>query len=285
MTDAKTALVLGGGGSKGAVQAGFLRAIERLEIDVDQVVAASIGAINGAFFAAGVPPRYIVSEWARVRRRDLFSFNWNLLRSPSRASSVFSFRRLRRFLTERLPVRRFEELSIPLALVTTDLGTGEAYFWDEGDLVEAILASCAVPGLLPPVRGPDGQLLIDGSLSDNVPVEAAFERGANRVIGMLCRTCSTCQPRELGLVNMLGQAFGIAVDCKWRSDARRYEGHPDVQIIAPDVGLHVPSLDFSQGHELWRAGYKMSLRALKRGSADSRRREEWGTSALVSAGD
>ncbi len=78
--NAKTALILGGGGSKGAVQAGFLRAVERLEIDVSLVIAASVGAINTAFFTAGVPARYIVKEWSCIRRRDLFGLSWELLR-------------------------------------------------------------------------------------------------------------------------------------------------------------------------------------------------------------
>jgi NTE family protein len=260
----KTALILGGGGSKGAVQAGFLRAVEKLNIDVDLVVAASVGAINGAFFAAGVPTRYMVTEWARMKRRDVFGFNWELLTKRSRASSVFGFRRLRRFLTDLLPVHTFEELAIPLVIVTTDLATGEPYLWERGDLIEAILASSAVPGLLPPVEGPHGRLLIDGALSDNVPVETAFERGIDRVLGILCRTCAACQPRDISLSSMLGQAFGIAADCKWRSDARRYAECDDVLIVEPDIGLDVASLDFTQGSELWQAGYRLSRRAIQR---------------------
>ncbi|UCC82776.1 MAG: patatin-like phospholipase family protein [Gemmatimonadota bacterium] len=259
-----TALILGGGGSKGAVQAGFLRAVEKLDIEVGLVVAASVGAVNGAFFAAGVPARYMVAEWSRLRRRDLFGLNWDLVRKRSRSPSVFSSRRLRRFLEKRLPVRRFDELAVPLVIVTTDLATGEPYLWDRGDLIEAILASCAVPGLLPPVRGPHGRTLIDGALSDNVPVEVAFRRGAGSVLGILCRTCAACRPLELGLAAMLGQAFGIAVDCKWRSDARRYAESDDVLIVAPEIGTHVQALDFSHGKELWQAGYRLSRPLLER---------------------
>ncbi|NIR45314.1 MAG: hypothetical protein GWN99_12925 [Gemmatimonadetes bacterium] len=261
--DVKTALILGGGGSKGAVQAGFLRALEKLEVEIGLVVAASVGAINGAFFAAGVSPRDMLREWAKVRRRDLFGFNWQLLRKWTRARSVFSPRRLRRFLADRLPARTFEELAVPLVVVTTDLGTGAPYLLESGNLIDAIVASCAVPGLLPPVRSADGRLLIDGALSDNVPVDVAFRRGADRVLGILCRTCAACGPRDLGLGSMLGQAFGIAVDCKWRADARRYADRPDVLIIEPEIGVNVPSLDFTHGEELWRAGYRQSRRELE----------------------
>ncbi len=262
--ETRTALILGGGGSKGAVQAGFLRAVEKLGTHVELVLAASVGAINGAFYAAGVPARHILAQWSCVRRRDIFGLSWDLLRKGSKASSVFSFRRLRRFLTARLPVRTFEQLRIPLVIIATDLATGEPVQLERGDLVEAILASCAVPGLLPPVRGPGGRLLIDGALSDNVPVRLAFERGADRVLGILCRTCAACRPRDLSLAGTLGQAFGIAVDCKWRSDAQRYAGRDDVLIIEPDIGVNVASLDFSHGVELWKAGYRLSRPLLER---------------------
>ncbi|UCC71465.1 MAG: hypothetical protein JSV86_13850 [Gemmatimonadota bacterium] len=70
--------------------------------------------------------------------------------------------------------------------------------------------------------------------------------------GILCRTCATCRPPDLGLTAMLGQAFGIAVDCRWRYDAIRHAERDDVLIVAPDVGTHVASLDFAHGDELWR---------------------------------
>jgi hypothetical protein len=84
------------------------------------------------------------------------------------------------------------------------------------------------------------------------------------VLGILCRTCAACRPLELGLTAMLGQAFGIAVDCKWRSDARRYAERGDVLIVAPEIGTHIQALDFSHGEELWRAGYRLSRPLLDR---------------------
>lgn len=260
----RTALVLGGGGSKGAVQAGFLHAVDHLDIQVDLIVAASVGAINGAFYAAGMSTKSIGHEWIRVRRGDLFSFNWNILRYGTGAESIFGLRRFRRFISSRLPVSRFDELEIPLAIITTDLLNGRPYVWHEGDLVDAIVASSAVPGLLPPVRGPDDRLLIDGALADNVPIETAFDLGADRILGILCRTCGDCRPSDVSLITILGQAFGIAVDCKWRTDARRYVDHDQVLMIEPEIGTHIPSLDFSHGKQLWREGYRRSLGELSR---------------------
>jgi len=116
------------------------------------------------------------------------------------APSAFSNRPLRNLLRRILPVLSFSELRIPLAVVTTDLETGETIVLTEGDLIEAILASTALPGLFPPIAW-RGRRLVDGGLSNNVPIDLAIERGAGRVIGMLCgcakglparRTSSLC---------------------------------------------------------------------------------------------
>ncbi len=262
MDHVKTALVLGGGGSKGALQAGFYRAVRQLGIQVDLVVAASVGALNGAFIAAGMPPRLIAQEWKHVRRRDILAFNWNLLRKGAAAESIYTFRAFRRFLEERLPVRSFEELRIPFVAVTTDMETGRPYLWEKGDLLEAVLASCAIPGIVPPVPGPDGRLLIDGALSDNVPVNVALDREAERVVGILCPPGTERPGRLGGVMHILGRAFGIATDLKWRLEAPRYEARPEILIIDPPNEIEVRALDFNRGAELVEQGYRVSRQVL-----------------------
>jgi NTE family protein len=258
----RTALVLGGGGSKGALQAGFYRAIHELGIKIDLVVAASVGALNGAFIAAGMPPRLMMQEWARVHRKDILSFNWELLRRGTSAGSLYTFRALTRFLEERLPVRTFEELRIPFIAVTTDLQTGQPYLWEQGDLLGAILASCAVPGIYPPVRGPQGRWLIDGALADNVPVATALARGADRVAGVLCQTGPERPGETRGIARLLGRAFGIATDRKWQLEAPRYNLRPEILIIDPVTDVQVQALDFSRGGELAQVGYRTSRQIL-----------------------
>ncbi len=262
MKNEKIALVLGGGGSKGALQAGFYRALCDLGIKIDLVVAASIGALNGAFIASGMSPRLMVHEWARVQRRDIFSFNWEMLRRGSLPESIYTFRSLRRFLEKRLPVRKFEHLQIPFVAVTTDLETGRPYFWEHGSLVDAVLASCAIPGIFPPVLGPQGRLLIDGALADNVPVATALARGVDRVVGILCPVGCERPGMARGITRRLGRAFAIATDIKWRLEQPRYRLRPEVLIIEPPNGIEVQALDFSRGAELARAGYQVSLQVL-----------------------
>ncbi len=258
----RTALVLGGGGSKGALQAGFYRAVCELGIKIDLVVAASIGALNGAFIAAGMPPRIIMQEWARVRRRDIFSLNWALLRRGAAADSIYSFRNLRQFLAARLPVSTFEELRVPFIVVTTDLQTGRPCLWEKGNLLEAVLASCAIPGIFPPVQGPQGRWVIDGSLADNVPVSTALARGADQVVGILCQVGKERAAETRGLARLLGRAFGIATDRKWQLEAPRYSLRPEILIIDPEHDIQVDALDFSKGAELAKIGYQASRQIL-----------------------
>ncbi len=150
-----TALVLCGGGSRGAVEVGLYRALVELEIPIDFVVGTSVGAINGAAIAAGVPPDALAGLWKDLRRRDLFRLNRELFWKLLWADSLYDHRPLRRFLERFLPAKRFEELRVPLIVTGTDFGTGQPVYWREGNLLDAILASVAMPGLFRPqvVRG------------------------------------------------------------------------------------------------------------------------------------
>ncbi|MFQ5690154.1 MAG: patatin-like phospholipase family protein [Gemmatimonadota bacterium] len=259
----RLALVLGGGGSKGALQVGLFQAMCQLGLRPDLIVGASVGAINGAFMATGVGPKILAQGWSALRREDLFSFNWRLLWRGASAQSILSARPLRELLERSLPKARFEALPVPLALVTTHLSTGEACVWERGDLIDAIIASSAIPGLLPPVEGHDGVRHVDGSLADNVPIEVALERGATHAIVMNCRTCDRCRRESVGLTDILGQAFSIAADCKLRGLESHGNHGEEVLLLQPEMGEHIRALDFSQGKRLVRAGYEHSLPRLR----------------------
>lgn len=120
-----TALVLCGGGSRGAVEVGLYRALVDLAIPIDLVVGTSVGAINGAAIAAGVPPDALAGLWKGLRRRDLFRLNRQLFWKLLWADRLYDHRPLRRFLERSLPAKRFEELRVPLIVTGTDFGTGQ----------------------------------------------------------------------------------------------------------------------------------------------------------------
>jgi len=258
------ALVLSGGGSKGALQVGMYRALCEVGLEPDFIVGSSVGALNGAFIAAGVGPRALARGWTDLSRSDLFRFDWNLLWRWLSSEALFSQRTFRRFLEERLPVRRFDELGVPLHVVSTHLSMGTPCHWSEDDLVEAILASCSVPGLLPPVYAHGGVPHVDGSLGDNLPVARARELGAERIVAMTARTCDRCDPKRVGIGDVIGRAFSIAADCTLRRMADEVRDDPYLLLLQPDLGEQVYALDFSESERLVRAGYEYALPEIQR---------------------
>lgn len=256
-----TALVLCGGGSRGAVEVGLYRAVVELGIPIDFVVGSSIGAVNGALIAAGMSPEDLARHWRSLRTRDIVSSRWQLVRLLTGASSVFSSDRLRDFLERGLPVRTFRELRLPLFIVATDLETGEAAVLNEGDLIEAILASTALPGLFPPV-GWYGRKLVDGALSNNVPIDLAVERGAERIVGMLCG-CTKGLPPRPSLISVLSQSFSLAANARFRCDIRFYQPRVRLQILEPCPGPDLELLDFDRAWTLIEPAYQHALRELR----------------------
>lgn len=256
----KTALILGGGGSRGAVGVGLYRALVELGIRIDLIVSSSIGAVNGALIAAGLSPEELEDNWKALRSRDVLGSRLQFLRLLTGAASVFSNRSLRDLLRRQLPVHSFSELQTPLAIVTTDLETGETVVLTEGDLIEAILASTALPGFFPPISW-QGRRLVDGGLSNNVPIDLAIERGAERVIGMLCG-CARGMPARVNFITVLGQSFSLALNARFRCDARMYQPQAQLHIMEPCLGLNVDLMDFDHAWTLIEPAYQYALREL-----------------------
>jgi len=256
-----TALVLGGGGSRGAVGVGLYRALVELGIQIDMIVSSSIGAVNGALIAAGASPEELKEYWKALCTRDVLGSRWQFLRLLTGASSVFSNNSLRDLLRSRLPVRSFSELRVPLTIVGTDLETGETVVLTEGDLIEAILASTALPGLFPPIPW-QGRRLVDGGLSNNVPIDLAIERGAERVIGMLCG-CAKGLPARANFVTVLGQSFSLAINARYRCDVRMYQPQAELHILEPCLGPNLELLDFDRAWTLIEPAYLYALKALR----------------------
>lgn len=177
----RTAFVLGGGGMLGAAEVGMLGALLEAGIRPDLVVGNSVGAINGAMLAVD-PTAEQVQElralWRGIAAQDTFSGSLlgRVARLARSRTHIHSPEPLRRQLCERLPAS-FEELAVPFQCVAASIERASARWFDAGALVPAILASCAVPGLLPAVRI-DGEHHLDGGLVHSIPLGRAIELGA-----------------------------------------------------------------------------------------------------------
>jgi NTE family protein len=229
----KTAFVLGGGGMLGAHEVGMLRALSQAGIRPDVIVGTSVGALNGAFVAAdpvGAAAR-LARMWQGDALRQAFSETvWGrAVRLARSGTHLHAIEPLRRMLGDLLPASDFADLELPFHCVAASIERATARWFSSGPIVPAILASCAVPGLLPPVEV-DGEHYFDGGLVDSIPVGRAIALGARTVyvlqVGRIERPLAVPRrPWEVGLV-----AFEIA---------RRHRFHEEMSALPECVRVHV----------------------------------------------
>lgn len=160
--------VLSGGGARGLAHIGVLRAFAEHGLVPSAISGTSAGALVGAFVAAGLSAvqvqQLLLVEWRLPTTR------WRVLRGE-----LLSQKRIGEFLHAYLPAKTFEELRIPLFVSATDLVNGGQRIFHQGPLIPALLASCAVPLVFPPVHI-DGVPYVDGGLSNNLPIEPFADR-------------------------------------------------------------------------------------------------------------
>lgn len=172
----RVGLALSGGVAYGMAQIGVLKVLEKAGITVDCVAGTSAGAIIAAAFAAGLPPSRIEAIGLDTNWGDLFRVR------PSRKGLVSS-EPIEEYIRRHLPVNSFEALEKPLAVVATDICSGEEVVFTRGPLDRAVRASCSIPGIYSPVEV-EGRQLVDGGMSENVPVRALKSLGAEVVIAV-----------------------------------------------------------------------------------------------------
>lgn len=166
---------------------GVLKVLEKFGTRIDAIAGTSIGAVIGALYAAGVP----VDQMEEVARNVDWRQIARLLDPTLPTSGLIDGRKVSRFLAELLPVRTFEELDIPLAVVATDVETGEMLVIRKGDLLQGLQAAIAFPGIFTPVPFGD-RFLVDGGLRNPVPADIVREMGTERVIGV-CAIPEVCK--------------------------------------------------------------------------------------------
>jgi NTE family protein len=172
-------LALSGGGARGLAHIGVLKVLEREDIPIDCLSGSSMGGIIAAAYAAGVSVTELEAEAHRMARlRELVKLVDPL---PPRRG-LLAGKRLRAYLSRFIqPDLTFADLRLPLALTAVDLLSGEEIRLDEGPVIDAVLATCAFPGVLPPVAS-NGHWLVDGGLLNNLPVDVVRDLGAETVV-------------------------------------------------------------------------------------------------------
>lgn len=178
MEQPRIGLALGGGSARGWAHIGVIQALRAQGIEPSVVAGTSIGALVGAAFACGHLDG--LEHWVRsLTRREVLRY----LDFTLEGGGLIAGTRLIDFFRDHMPVRAFEELDLPFACVATELNTGREVWLQEGDLLDAVHASFALPGLFTPVMH-HGVLLVDGGLVNPVPVSVCRALGAQIVIAV-----------------------------------------------------------------------------------------------------
>jgi NTE family protein len=177
--------VLGGGGMLGAAEVGMLRALIERDLIPDLVVGSSVGALNGVAVAADPTPASVerlAEAWTRLGARDVFSGSvvGQLATVARHGTYLHHNGALRRLVEDAAGTGCIEDLPVAFECVAASIEAAGAHWFDRGPIVEAVLASCAVPGLFPPVRVGD-EHFVDGGLVRSVPVGRAADLGAKEI--------------------------------------------------------------------------------------------------------
>jgi NTE family protein len=271
----KLAFVLGGGGSRGAMQAGALRALLEAGYKPDVVTGTSIGAANGAFLSVhgystdGI--QKLERVWHATVDQDLLPTNlwWQMMRSFFKRSNSLHEQRIRDFAIANglAPDLHFEDLQGPrLYLVATDLNTGAPVIFgrDPKELVlDGVMASMTLPPWMSP-KSKEGRYLMDGGAVSNLPIEAALEQGATEIIAL-----DLFDPAELDTTaSGLGDFF-VKLDMTVESRQARLEmqlaearGVP-VRRISLIGEVPVALWDFRRSVELIENGYRITHQSIE----------------------
>jgi NTE family protein len=262
----RTALVLGGGGNRGAAQVGMLRAFVEEVGSPDLVVGTSIGALNGAAFAGSptIEGVYLAAEvWRRIGVDDVFPRSrfhgsWRFL---EKRPSVFSMDRLREVVASYLRFELLEDALVPLLLIATRLEDGKEEWFTEGPAIDAVMASAALPGMYPAVEIA-GKRYFDGGVLNNVGISAALSYEPERIFVFLCGRVDAAAPRFTRPYEALFAAFTLALSSRVRRDLSRIPEDVEVIVVElPGASMFDPQ-DFSRTDLLIEEGYQLARSVL-----------------------
>lgn len=249
------AFVLSGGGSLGAVQVGMLKALHAHGVQPDLLIGTSAGAVNATWVAghgmSGPSLDELAAVWESLRRADVFPVTpgRTVLAVAGRSRSLVPDTGLRRLLARHAGIERLEHAAVPVEVVATDLLSGEEVLLSTGDPVTAVLASSAIPGVLPPVEL-DGHVLVDGGVAHHAAVSRAVDLGASEVYVLPAGYPCALAEAPRSALGVAVQALTLLIEQRLIGEVARYAGAVTVRVLPPLCPLAVSATDFRRAREL-----------------------------------
>ncbi|MEH7502445.1 patatin-like phospholipase family protein [Neobacillus drentensis] len=176
MEHPKIGLALGSGGARGFAHLGVIKALIDAGIPIHLIAGSSMGALVASFYGAGIDMDRLYKLSTAFKRKYFLDFTVPKM-------GFISGKKVKEFIKVFTHGKNIEELSIPIGIVATDLLTGEKVVFQTGSVADAVRASISIPGIFVPEKY-NGRILVDGGVSDRVPVSVAKEMGADIVIAV-----------------------------------------------------------------------------------------------------
>ena len=257
----KICLVLSGGGARGAAHIGVLKVLEQYRVPIDCIAGTSMGALVGAAYASGMsipemdaitgsissdllfkerPPR---AELSMQRKLEDYSLLFgpevglvgSSLKFPKGVVTGVQLETVLRRLSKVKGYQRFDDLAIPFRAVATDLVTGKAVVFKEGELANVMRASMSVPGAIAPAEM-NGMILVDGMLTENLPVQTARAMGADVIIAVNVGTPLLTRDQLDGIFGVAGQMVSILTEQNVQTSLALLK--PTDILISPELGKY-----------------------------------------------
>ncbi len=261
----KTAFSLSGGGARGALQVGCLRALAEQRIVPDFIVGTSVGAWNGAWVASGLTPertKRLADIWATISRTSFRMAWWRAARNYTlRRPALYDGEGLARLIARHLKAHRFEDLAIPLYTISINISRGEKAVLHQGPLAPAVLAASAIPGIFPPVLI-NGEQHVDGGMVDPASLETALELGATRVYVLDTGYHGAVDQPIASMEGIVDHTVQVGAYLRIRAAIERAGRHAQVIWLRPNSGFQRHSMDFRFTMQYLEDGYRFTAARL-----------------------
>jgi len=240
----KVGLVLSGGGARGIVHLGIIKALEELGIKPDIVSGTSAGAIAGAFLAAGYTVEDIVKI---VKKGHFFSFS-NIVLSKA---GIFSMKRFEQIYMQYFKNNSFDDLCKPLYIATTDILKAEVVYFSSGNLAKAIMASSCIPLVFQPVEH-NNTMYVDGGVLNNFPLEP-IEGKCEKIIGIYANSMQK-ELTKIKLKEIVDRSYHLAMIGSVKTKSEKCT----VYLEPPDMSRY-SLFDVKKADEIFEHGYNYAM--------------------------
>jgi NTE family protein len=269
-----TAFVLGGGGNLGAVQVGMLRALLEHDIHPDAVFGCSVGALNGAALCEDPTLANVdrlTELWKTLHGKDVLPTGWfsTAVQFARRGEALHNLGPLREVVESFLTAERFDELRLHFECVVTDVDRAAEVWLSNGSLVDAVLASSAIPSIYPSVVI-DGVRYRDGAIVNDVPISRAVDYGATTIYVLYVGSFDRPRREARRPLDVAVEAYWIARRHRFTRDLHSLPATVNAILLPTGTPPNLPYNDFSHSDELMDNAYQASTAALDEVAAQER---------------